>query len=179
MKLSEKQVAVISGVAAEKAAKAALEYLEKEKQNQEKKIHDRRLRNIKLLLRNYRTFKKHCEDVKADISSLNEKINADFLDSDEFKIQSIIKSKQRTLLMVNYVDKALRVYKSMCQESSDSEDQRRYQVIYEMYITEEKVNADELAIRHYVHKRTIYKDVDNACKTLAVLMFGVDGVRFW
>lgn len=27
------------------------------------------------------------------------------------------------------------------------------------------------------HSRTVYKDVDKACETLAVLMFGVDGLK--
>lgn len=160
------------------SVQTALEFLEKEKKRQLKEQHDRRLRNIKLLLRNYRAFVKHCEDVKADINDLQEQLDLSDIDTDDFKIMSILRSKERTLAMVSYINKALKVYKIMCEESEDVEAKRRYQVIYEMYISEEKITAKDLATGHFVHTRTIYKDVDNACKTLAVLMFGIDGIKF-
>ncbi|MGP9043359.1 hypothetical protein [Cytobacillus kochii] len=174
MQLTEQQLKIITDVASQNAIKAYLEY--SEKQVQEK--HDRRLRNIKLLLRNYRKFVKHCEDVKTDITELKEKFEIDYLDTDGFKIQSVLRSKKRTLTMVEYINKSLKVYKTMCDESDDTEDIRRYKVVYDLYISKEKILAKDIAARHSVHHRTIYKDIDSACKTLAVLMFGVDGVEF-
>ncbi|WP_244943841.1 hypothetical protein [Siminovitchia fortis] len=174
MKLSEKQLDTI----AKAAANAAIEAYENHKNQQEKKKHDRRLRNIKLLLRNYRSFKKHCEDVRLEINILDEKLELEYLDSNEFKIESIKRSKEKTLAMVRYIDKVLTVYKVMCEQSGDPEEIRRYQTIHQFYISDGKMTADEIAAWHTVAKRTVYRDIEKACKALAVLMFGVDGVKF-
>ena len=174
-KLTDKHVRLIT----ETAVKTALDHLEKQKLEEDKKKYDRRLRNIKLLLRNYRSFVNHVEDIKIAIDDLNEKLELDDLETDEFAVRSIKKSKERTLAIVKYINKMIEVYKFMCEQSGDIEDQRRYQVVYEMYISEKKLTAKEIAIGHSVHARTIYKDVDRACETLAVLVFGVDGVRLY
>lgn len=174
MKLSEKQLEVVTRT----AVQAAFEHMEREKEKQEKLKYDRRLRNIKLLLRNYQSFTLHCRDIKLDINQLNYKLELDEIDTDEFAIRSILNSKERTLAMVKYINKTLEVYRIICEKADDPEDLRRYQIIYGLYISEDKKTAKELAEGHSVHPRTIYKDIDKACETLVVLMFGVDGIRF-
>lgn len=174
MKLSEKQLEVISKA----AAQAAFQHLEKERQKQEKQKHDRRIRNIKLLLRNYRSFAIHCRDIRLDINELNKKLDLDDLDTDEFAIRSVLKSKERTLAMVKYINKTLEVYRIICEKSDNPEDSRSYQVVYDLYISNDKQAVKEIAEGQSVHKRTVYKDIDKACETLVVLMFGVDGIRF-
>src|SRR5690606_25873597 len=85
------------------SVQTALEYMEKEKKRREKEKHDRRLRNIKLLLRNYRRFVKHCENVKVDMAEIRKKLDNEVdLETDEIELQSILRSKERTLAMVNY-----------------------------------------------------------------------------
>lgn len=156
----------------------ALEYMEKEKKRREKEKHDRRLRNIKLLLRNYRRFVKHCENVKVDMAEIRKKLDNEVdLATDEIELQSILRSKERTLAMVNYINQALKVYKFICQESADPDDLRRYETVYQLYISDEKKTVEEIAAGHFVHKRTVYKDIDKACESLSVLMFGIDGVK--
>jgi hypothetical protein len=174
LKLSEKQLEVISAVAVEKA----LAYLEKEKEKQEKMKKDRRLRNIKLLLRNYRSFVKHCEGIKLDIKQLNNKLNIDEIDDEYFAIESIKRSKERTLAMVKFINQMLDVYQIMCDRSGKQEEMRHYQTIYQMYISEVRVSHEKIAEGHNVIPRTVYKDVDRACESLAALIFGVDSIRF-
>ncbi|OIJ17088.1 hypothetical protein BKP37_00675 [Anaerobacillus alkalilacustris] len=173
LKLSPKDLEVITEV----AVRTALEHLEQQKKEQEKRKYDRRLRNIKLLLRNYRSFVKHCEDVEQDIAILDEKLELDDIDTDEFAIKSIKRSKEHTLTMVKYMNKMLEVYKFMCEKSNNTEENRRYEIVYDMYVSKEKFTAKEVAERHFLHLRTVYKDIDKACETLAVLMFGVDGLQ--
>jgi hypothetical protein len=171
VKLNEKQLEVI--------ARAALEYLDQEKQKQEKQKHDRRLRNVKLLLRNYRSFKLHCEDVKLDIKRLDKKLELDELDTNEFAIESIKRSKERTLAMVKFIDKMIAVFKVMCEQSGKEEDLRIYQSVYYLYISEDKKTAKEIATCQNTDPRTVYRDVKTACKTLSTLVFGVDSIRFY
>jgi len=172
--ISEKHLEIITQV----AARTALEHLEKQKMEQEKKKYDHRLRNIKLLLRNYRSFKKHCEDVQLDVVELRRKLDIDELDTDEFKIRSIMRSKERTLAMVNYIDQTLRVYKAMTDASNDEQEIIRYTIVNDLFISENKKTIKGVTECQNIIERTVYREVDRACKTLAVLMFGIDGIRF-
>lgn len=170
-KLDEKYIAVI--------AKTTLEYLDKEKEKREKKRHDRRLRNVKLLLKNYRVFAKHCEDIKLEINELDEKLELVDLDTDEFKLESIKRSKERTLAIVRFVNKMLKVYQLMCEQSNKPEEARRYETIHYLYISADKKTAEEISALQSVAVRTVFLDVEKACKDLSGLVFGVDGVRFF
>ncbi|MBY0054119.1 HTH domain-containing protein [Brevibacillus agri] len=159
------------------AVQAALDFQEKEKQKQQKAKKDWRLRNTKLLLKHYRSFVKHSEGVKEKLSVLESAEAIEDLYTDELAIESIKRSKQRTLAMVQFIQRMMNVYKMMCDTSGQQEDTRRYQIIYEMYIAEEKRTAEELAECHKIDTRTVYRDVNEAAKTLSVLIFGVDGVE--
>lgn len=174
MKLTEKQIEAISKT----AVATALEFMVNEKEKQEKRKHDRRLRNVKLLLKNYRSFALHVEDIKQDIQELNAVLELDELDTDEFAIESIKRSKQRTLAIVKFINKMLKVYKTICMQSGNPDEIRKYETIDFLYICENKKTADEISEMHFLSKRMVYKNVDKACETLVVLIFGVDGVRF-
>lgn len=156
--------------------KTAIEIYENQKKQQEQKRYDRRLRNIKLLLRNYRSFVKHTAEIKLEINVLDEKLELEYLDSNEFKIESIKRSKEKTLAMVNYIDKMLAVYKVMC-EAEGEEAKRQYQIIKSLYIDSPKLSIKELSNVRFLSEKTIMRDRDKACEALSVLMFGVDAVR--
>ncbi|MED4123063.1 hypothetical protein P4641_03625 [Halalkalibacterium halodurans] len=159
-------------------AKAAIKEYEQQKQVEHKRRHDNRLRNIKLLLKNYRKFKRHCEEAKQDIPKLSDALELEELSGSEFKIQSILANRKRTAAMVVYIDRMLEIYREECEKASSPGEQRRYQIIHDLYLSHEKKSAEEVANGHFLNKRTVYKEVDKACKALSVLMFGIDGVQF-
>ncbi|QQE75706.1 HTH domain-containing protein [Brevibacillus composti] len=173
--LSPKMLEDITRIAVE----AAMDFQEKEKQKQQKAKKDWRLRNTKLLLKHYRSFVKHSEGVKEKLSALESAEAIEDLYTDELAIESIKRSKQRTLAMVQFIQRMMKVYKMMCETSGQTEDMRRYQIIHELYIAEEKRTVEELAEFHKIEPRTVYNDVKNATKTLSVLIFGVDGVELY
>ncbi|PLR84648.1 hypothetical protein CVD25_01025 [Bacillus canaveralius] len=173
-KLSPRLVEEVTKV----AVQAAIEYLEKQEKAKKKNKVDRRLRNIKLLLRNYRSLKKHCEGLKEDIIELDEALALDEFNTDTLAIESIKKSKKRTIAMIRFVDQMLEVYRIMCEVSGKEEDRRRYRAVYLLYISEQKIGAEKIARALSTNLRTVYKDVDNASKALAVLVFGIDSIRF-
>lgn len=168
MNLSEKQLEVIT--------RTAIEVYEKQKERSDKSKHDRRLRNIKLLLKNYRSFVKHSQDIKLEIDILNEKLELDYLDTNEFAIESIKRSKTRTLAIVKFINKMLAVYKVMCDEEG-TEAKRKYEVIKALYIDKPNLSIKTISDVHFVSEKTIRRDRDKACEDLTVLMFGVDSVR--
>ncbi|MBO8164689.1 MAG: hypothetical protein H0Z34_13390 [Brevibacillus sp.] len=160
------------------AVQAVLDFQEKEKQKQQKAKKDWRLRNTKLLLKHYRSFVKHSEGVKEKLSALERAEALEDLYTDELAIESIRRSKQRTLAMVEFIQRMLDVYRVLCETSGQPEDLRRYRVVHAMYISEKKKTAEEIAECEKIDLSTVYRDVKESVKTLSVLIFGVDGVRF-
>lgn len=163
---------------AEIAARVALEYIEKEKKKQQKINRDWRLRNTKLLLKHYRSFVAHCDDIRAELTTLQNAEALEDLYSEDFTVEAIKRSKQRTIAMIRFMERMLREYKRMCEASGQPEEIRRYKVIEMMYISDKKYKAEDIAECHKIEVRTVYRDVNDAIKTLSVLVFGVDGIRF-
>jgi hypothetical protein len=174
LKLREKEIEQVASV----AVRTALEFLEKEKEIKKKAEHDRRLRNVKMLLRNYRSFKLHYDTTQEDLKKFDEYLELDEFGDNELAIEAIKRSKMRTLAMVKFIDKMMGIYKIMCEQSEKEEDRRIYQSIYFLYISEIKFSAKDISERHNTDPRTVYKDVEKACKTLSALIFGVDSIRF-
>lgn len=179
--MAKKQSAALSAKILEEvtrtAVQTAFDYLEKEKQKQQKAKRDRRLRNTKLLLRNYRSFKLHCGDVKAELEKVVDPNVLNDLDADELAVESINRSKERTLAMVKFIDQMLEVYRIICERTDRPEEIRRYKTIHMMYIADEKYTAEQIATCHKIDVRTVYRDVNDASKALSALIFGVDGIR--
>lgn len=169
-------------LAAEAGAKAALETIEKAKQKERKSRHDRRLRNTKLLLRNFRMFKEHCQKAVYDASRLDE--NAiDILDlmwgrdSNENFVESIKKSAQRTAIIMQHITDMVDLYEAYCFRSGKPEEIRRYRVIESMYIADTPMTPAQIAERERIDTRTVYKDIDAAAEKLSALIFGIDGLK--
>lgn len=169
-------------LAAEAGAKAALETIEKEKQKEQKSRHDRRLRNTKLLLRNFRMFKEHCAHAVFDASQLDE--NAiDILDlmwgrsGNDNIVESIKRSAQRTQIIVKHITDMLELYEIYCIRSGKAEDARRYRVLEAMYISDERMTVPQIAAAETIDERTVYKDIDAAAEKLSALIFGIDGLK--
>ncbi|WP_231688064.1 hypothetical protein [Bacillus sp. FJAT-18017] len=160
------------------AVQAAIEHVEKERQKEQKDRHDRRLRNTKLLLRNYKNLVIHCSDIKLELTEIDDILLMEELDGDHLALESIKRSKKRTLAIVQFIQHMLEIYKLMCEKSNRPEDIRKYLIIRQMYIDEPRMSVEAIAECHSVEKRTVFRTVDRACKDLSGLLFGVDSIRF-
>lgn len=171
----------VTKLSAETAVKAAIEFLEKEKQKQQKEKRDYRLRNTKLLLKHFRSFVSHVEGAneKVKVTAHDYAEAMESLYTQELALESIKRSTQRTMVMVKFVQRMVSVYKAMCETSGQQEDLRRYRIIENMYISEEKMTAEEIAECEKIDVSTVYRNINEAAKTLSVLIFGVDGVELF
>ncbi len=154
--------------------------LKKEEDNQ---IADRRLRNTKLLLRNYRMFKAHAvnavysaQEVDEDAYDIIDLMSDRYSDSEMF-VESIKQSVARTVTIVAHIDTMLKLYKVYCESAGNPEDVRRWNVICDIYINEPPRTIKQLANDYACTERTIYRDIDDACEKIAALIFGIDGIR--
>lgn len=167
----------IAKISAETATQATIEYLEKARKEEQQNKQDRRLRNTKMLLRNYRSFKMHAQDIRMELASDKFMEVMDELEQEDLAVESIKRSKERTLAMVRFIDQMLVVYKLICEQSEKIEDRRKYETIGHLYIFDDKKTYEEVAECQCTNVRTVYRDVSEAVKTLSVLVFGVDGIR--
>ncbi len=170
-------------IAAEAGAKAALETLEKEKRKAQKSRYDSRLRNTRLLLRNYRMFKEHVDNAVFEAEQLDENaidildLMWDYSGSSDFYVESIKKSVARTAIIVKHITEMLALYEAFCFRSPRPEDSRRYRVIEATYIDEAPMTVKQIADRESIDDRTVYRDIDAAVEKLSAIIFGIDGLK--
>lgn len=173
------------------ASETAVESYRKELERQQeqdgkarRERHHRVVNSAKMLLKNYRRFKKMTvSSVYGKDTSTNETL-VELLElmqgiyrSGELEVISIKDRVARTELMIEHIDAMLEVYKKDCNRSPEG--QRRYRVIYWMYLSEdESKTAEDIAEMENVVVRTVFRDIKTAYEELAVLFFGIDGVRF-
>lgn len=168
-------------VAAEIATNTALEVYAKEKQKEKRMRADRRLRDTKRLLRNYREIKIHTGDA---IASLADVANEDYEffhnlmeDGDEIEVAAIIRSKARSAIMLAHIDAMIHAYQVISYASVKPEDQRRYRVLESRCLIESPLPIHEIAERENIDTRTVYKDFDAACEKMSALLFGIQWIE--
>ena len=172
----------ITDRAAEVAAEKAIAVFREQAEAAEKEKFDRRYRNTKLLLENYRDFTDYGEKA---IYRLYEKLDDDIIDVIELmdgrradqhgKIESIERGVVRTRAIMNHVNTMLEVYQKSCESSPYQEEKRRWRVIEGLYLNKVPKSVQEIAEEEFINERTVYKDVKAACKRLTALIFGIDG----
>lgn len=186
LKLTPELEAIVR-LASETAVESYRKELERQQEQDGKARRERNHRVVnsaKMLLKNYRRFKKMTvSSVYGKDTSTNETL-VELLElmqgiyrSGELEVVSIKDRVARTELMIEHIDAMLEVYKKDCNRSPEG--QRRYRVIYWMYLSEdESKTAEDIAEMENVVVRTVFRDIKTAYEELAVLFFGIDGVRF-
>lgn len=156
-----------------------------EKMKEEKKIHkaDMRFRNTELLLYNYSNFKEHTNNSIYTETQLSKQELFEELDLDmdeeitKTQINSIIKSKNKTNIILKHINTFLEYYEYKCLTSGRDDIVRRIQVIKLLYLNENKLTHEEAATELNCSDRTIRNTKNIAIKELSVLFFGIDGLK--
>ena len=159
--ITDEELTEIVKVAAKAGADAAMEHFKAEKLKEKRNRKDRRLHNTKLLIRHYRTFKEYVNNAVFESEESNEdalgaieelmwepRVTSDMI------VESIKRSAARTQMKI-----------------------RRSKVLYDMYISDTVYSKEQIAEIYFIDKRTVYKDIDAACKELSVLLFGIDSIN--
>lgn len=166
-------------LAAQTGAQFAFEEFAKLQKRDKQEQTDRRLRNVKLLLRNYKTLRLHAENAvfEAESEESPTEIIEDLMSGRDSNliVDSIKRSAARTSIIIRHIDAMLGLYHTFCfSKHATPEDERRWRVIDALFISDDTRTVAELAEEEKVVERTIYKDIDIACERIAALMFGVD-----
>lgn len=181
--LSGKQMKEIYEKAAAIGAKEALKTFEAEQKKASRGRADRRLRNTKLLLRNYRMLKGHAEESVFGRTQMEESA-LDILESmmsiydSEVIIESIKRSATRTAVIVSHIEAMFGLYEAYCDRSRNHDiERRRYETLWDMYMADHTLSAKEIAKKQHVSRDTVYADLRASTEKLTSLIFGVDGLN--
>lgn len=181
--LTHEQMKDIYEKAAAIGAKEALKIFEQERKKEQGKRADRRLRNTKLLLRNYHMLKEHAENSVFGRTQMEESA-LDILESmmsmydNEVIIESIKRSATRTAVIVSHIETMFGLYEAYCGNAPNREiEMRRYEVVWDMYMADNTLSAKEIAEKQHMSKDNVYADLRVATERLTALIFGVDGLK--
>lgn len=163
------------------ATTAAIAEFEKIRAQQRQEQTDRRLRNTKLLMKNYRKFADYNSHAIYETAQICQACDNDALFSlagitpgDKFHVESIRNGVATTRIIVEHIDTMLDVYKSRCEKSPKAEKQRRWRVLQAMYLSSEDLSPAEIADKEHISMSQFYDDINNACEDLTPLLFGLD-----
>lgn len=164
-------------------AKEALKTFEQERKKEYSSRSDRRLRNTKLLLRNYHMLKEHAQNSVFGRTQMEESA-LDILESmmsmydNEVIIESIKRSATRTAVIVSHIETMFGLYAAYCEKSPSRDiDMRRYDVVWDMYMAEDTLSVEQIAKKQNISVRNVYKDIKVGTEKLSALFFGVDGLN--
>lgn len=175
---NQKLVIYVSRIAAEAGAAKAIEVYEAKEAARRKSNEDKKFKNVKLLLKEYRNLRAYADNALCDTSQLNDLIIRElvgFSDYEKYKVESIKNQIVTTKTIMEHVQTMLDLYKLRCTSSSREDLQRRWRVIEAAFITGESAPTyEEIAEQEFIELRTVYRDIDKACKDLSNLIFGID-----
>lgn len=180
---SNDELSEIIRIAAQEGANAAIKHISDEKRKEKRQRKDRRLYNTKLLIRNYRSFKKYVnnavfyeDETQEDALEAIEELMWEPRVTSDMIVESIQRSMTRTKIIIEHIEHMIEVYSAICEQSKSDVKIRRSNVLYDMYISDIPHSKAEIADTYFIDKRTVYKDVEAACKELSVLLFGIDSI---
>ena len=178
--LTEDQISNIAAIAAQKG----IESYKEEQKRSEKERSSRVKNNAKLLVTNYRRFKAMCSNATYDQGTVSDDELSEILElmqgyhrSRDFELSSIKDRVVRTKMIMDHVDSMLEIFKRQCESAIDPEESRRYRVIEGLYLLPEPKSIRDIAEEEAITTSTGSRDCDKAYKRLAILFFGIDGLR--
>lgn len=139
---------------------------------------DRAIQNTQFILKKYRKIKQECEKEILDRYQRTENYKESWSwfdslmknkDPDEF-INELRNSSDKTADIIYSMDSIFDEYWRYCQKGDEAH-QRRYDVVFSLYIAKEPLTMQSLAEAYKVSRVTIYNDKNKAVEELAERIF--------
>lgn len=152
-----------------KAVKTAItEYSKGEKIKKKKKA----LHNTKLLLKNYNKILLSVEGAISEANQIDQELLI-YTDEEEVYINSIRRSKLKSLIVITHIDKALELIKNECIHKGIPE---KFEAFNSCLM--EGMTYEDAAKEYNSSKQSISRWVNDITKSVSIQLFGVDGIDF-
>ena len=191
IEISEKESKILGVIeqlinsAVEKGIEKGIERARNEERLREKITYDTRIKNTRLLLKNYRNFVKACKQAtftekELETATVEEVLDKLFCQSyDEVTVvQSILTSKKRTEIILTHIERIINFYLFEADQSKNDEKWRKAHILNDLYVEGKyKPKISVMSEKYHISERQIRRDANSAIEEIAVLMFGIDGIR--
>lgn len=150
---------------------AALEAVREFEKSQKKNAKARVFQNARLLMENYNRI---CRSVQEGVSELSDVDNGEELEelsAEDIYINSIIKSKLRSIVMIAHIDKCLGLLE---EEMNQKEWAEKYQAFKLYYL--KGVTQEDIAERFNITDRTVRRWMVELTRVLSIYLFGADAI---
>lgn len=175
---SEELIRQAAREGAKEGARAVMDALARKSKESVQERRDKRFKNAKFLLKNYRDLKKGSVEAISSVAELGEE-DFDFFErlmgggAEELTAESIVRTRARTAVIMAHVDAMLTVYKEVCDQSPRPEDRRRYRVLERLCTGPVEMTAAQIAEEDHTYEKAVYRDFDAASERMGVLLFGI------
>ncbi len=159
-------------VAEQLVRNAALEAVIEYEKSQKKSRKVRVFQNTKKLMENYNRICKSVQEGVSELSDVNDGEDLEELSAEDIYINSIIKCKLRSIVMIAHIDKCLGLLK---EEMIKSETPWKYEAFKHYYL--EGMTPGFIAeTLNNCAERTVWRWISELTDILSVYLFGVDAI---
>lgn len=159
---------------------AALEALKEFRKDEREKAKKKSLYNIGLLMEHYLEFMEHYEKIKFRARDLDDEEMENIDIDHDLSVESIKRSKTRTLIIITQVQTAVKMLKADMDSKNESE---KYLVIKMLYMDVETKDmrfnqrVQYVADRIKCNEVTVRRWNNEMLNKLAIKLFGIDGLK--
>lgn len=165
-------------------AQAAIERVEANKKLKDETKADRRLRNTKLLLKNYRSFADIAKSAVYTLQSpeaISEEYKALMLPGryESLTIESIKKNALEAEIMCAHIRAMMKCMEDYCNKFGSKQDRRRWRVTYNLYINTEETRMtvqDIMIAEDLCDESAVFRDFNKFCDMAAGYFFGLSAI---
>lgn len=157
---------------AEQLAKtAAIEAVREFEKSQKKNRKVRVFQNARKLMENYNRICKSVQEGVSELSDVDDGEELEELSAEDIYINSIIKSKLRSIVMIAHIDKCL----GLLEEEMNQKDwPERYDAFKHFYLDE--MTYEQMAEEYGYAERTARRWISDCTIILSVYLFGSDAI---
>lgn len=165
------------------ATAAAKEALRLQKVEERQRVRKNRYHNTELLLKNYLRLvehRDHAKDRASDILNLEEIEELEEIGVDDIIIQSIMRSRVRTAVMINQIETCLEILKTRQETKGQGE---KYEVVWCLYMDPARNDLEwgelirTVAEELNCGESSVYRWKNEMVRELSIMLFGVDGLQ--
>lgn len=158
---------------AEQLAKtAAMEAVREFEKSQKKNRKVRVFQNARKLMENYNRICKSVQEGVSELSDVDDGEELEELSAEDIYINSIIKSKLRSIVMIAHIDKCLGLLE---EEMIRKETPEKYEA-FKMCYLEEGITQEDIAERFDITDRTVRRWMTELTRILSIYLFGADAI---
>lgn len=150
---------------------AALEAVKIFEKSQKKNNRAKVFQNAKKLMENYNRICQSVQEGVSELSDVDDREELEELSAEDIYINSIIKSKLRSIVMIAHIDKCLGLLE---EEMIRKETPEKYKAFKYFYL--EDMTPEDIAEELHCADRTVWRWVSELTNILCVYLFGADAI---